>query len=63
MDDIVENSNHLGLFSEEIDPDSGELLGNFPQAYTHMGLQSAAVTISKAMGRRKPAKGYHIIIL
>ena len=31
-------SNHLGLFSEDIDFDSKRLLGNFPQAYSHLAL-------------------------
>ena len=31
-------SNHLGLFSEMVDPDSGEALGNFPQALSHLGV-------------------------
>ena len=42
-------SNHLGLFSEEIDPDSGDFLGNFPQAFSHMGLILAAMELSRAI--------------
>jgi GH15 family glucan-1,4-alpha-glucosidase len=36
--------------SEEIDASSGELLGNFPQAFTHIGLVNAAWAISVAEG-------------
>lgn len=45
---ILKNASPTGLFSEEIDPDSGELLGNFPQGFTHIGLINAALAINKA---------------
>jgi GH15 family glucan-1,4-alpha-glucosidase len=44
-------ANDLGLLAEEVDPDSGELLGNFPQAFSHIGLVNAAWAISQAQRR------------
>lgn len=44
-------SNHLGLFPEELGP-SGEHLGNFPQAFTHIGLISAAYYLDRELSLR-----------
>ncbi len=47
-------SNHLGLYAEEIGP-SGEALGNFPQAFTHLTLISAAFNLDRALGSDRQA--------
>jgi GH15 family glucan-1,4-alpha-glucosidase len=49
---ITRHANPVGLFSEDIDPDTGALLGNFPQAYTHVGLIHAAMTIGELLEAR-----------
>jgi len=56
FDRLLRYGNGLGLFAEEIDPTSGDALGNFPQAFTHVGLISAALTLEeKERGESHPA--------
>jgi GH15 family glucan-1,4-alpha-glucosidase len=43
----------LGLLSEEVDPATGELLGNVPQAFSHIGLVNAAWAIDQAERARR----------
>jgi alpha,alpha-trehalase len=46
FDQVLGYSNHLGLFSEDMDFETKRLLGNFPQAYSHLALIDTALTIS-----------------
>jgi GH15 family glucan-1,4-alpha-glucosidase len=46
--DILHHVSPLGLLPEEVDPSTGDFLGNFPQAYSHIGLINSALYLAKA---------------
>ena len=47
--EFLKHANHLGLYSEMMDPGTGEFLGNFPQAFSHIGLIHTARNLSQAL--------------
>ena len=51
---LVGYANDVGLLAEEVDARTGELLGNFPQAFSHIGLINAARDIDHACGLETP---------
>jgi GH15 family glucan-1,4-alpha-glucosidase len=48
FENMLSRANHLGLLSEDVDTETGELLGNFPQAYSHMAVINTAHQLSRS---------------
>jgi GH15 family glucan-1,4-alpha-glucosidase len=57
FEQLCRYANDVGLFAEEIDPATGEAMGNFPQAFTHVGLINAALTLSQRREGRQSLLG------
>ena len=56
FDQLLSYSNHLGLFSEDIDFKTKRLLGNFPQAYSHLALIQTAINFSGGKTKEEKLK-------
>lgn len=52
---MIGYANHLGLYAEQLGV-KGEHLGNFPQAFTHLGLISAAISLNRELNKRSPTE-------
>ena len=48
FESLIAHANDVGLLAEQVDPASGEQLGNFPQAFSHMGLINSAIQLQSA---------------
>ena len=53
LEALLARANDVGLFAEEIDPRTGAALGNFPQAFTHVGVVNAVLTLDQRVGAER----------
>ncbi len=53
LEKLLSYSNHVGLYAEEIGP-TGEALGNYPQAFTHLALITACTHLDQALSEQQP---------
>jgi GH15 family glucan-1,4-alpha-glucosidase len=57
---LLSYGNHLGLFPEMVDPGTGEALGNFPQALTHLAVIVTGLELTQALQDKSTAGGEHV---
>jgi GH15 family glucan-1,4-alpha-glucosidase len=50
FESICARANMVGLLAEQVNPSDGAFMGNFPQAFSHVGLITSSVSIARAMG-------------
>ena len=63
FDRLLSRCNDVGLLAEEFDPSTGRMLGNFPQAYSHVGLIVCALNLSRETGpleKRAESRGHMV---
>jgi len=60
FENLISYMNHLGLLSEDIDVKTGRLLGNFPQAYSHLGLIDTAVLLYSDQGDQQEQENIYV---
>ena len=56
MDELIDLSGPLGLLTEEMEPDSHAMRGNFPQALTHLALILSALGLNDALDGKGPIR-------
>jgi GH15 family glucan-1,4-alpha-glucosidase len=54
LERLLARTNDLGLYAEQIDPGDGRFLGNFPQAFSHLGLINTVINYARARGEFAP---------